>query len=597
MKKLICLLLSMLFVATTFAQNKQEADLAEQYFIDDEFESALELYTKLFKQSPEEPFALRIVGCYENLGQFEEAIKFIDKQLKRKTAYVIYPFLKAQLLEKTGEFKDAEKLYKTSIEKDLINHGHFIRVGSFLYQAGRLPLALDTYLQGRKRLKDKYLFNEEVANIHLQLGDYGAATEEYLSAYYQNPGVQSSVNLNILNMVQPDSQEEIEQTLLKAVDKRPNDEGLRTMLFEFYVLAENFYEAFIQVKAADRLFKGEGDRVFSFGKTMRNNKRYSLSNKAFEYIIEKRKNSGYYFQAHMEKAINSELEAFEQLPVDRVAIDQAVKDYGILLDEFGRNPAYFDAIIRRARLLVFYLFDLDLALSELRQITEMNLGIEQRAEANLLIGDILLMKKEYNEAKVTYTQVSQRFRDRQLGTLAKFKLAELAYYKGEFSLAEALLSAIKDNTDTDISNDAIRLNLIIIDNTGLDTTTTALEMFANAQLLVYQRNYAEAMVALDSLAFAFPNHSLADEILWEKAQLHLKQNEIQKSLEYIDRVLNQFSTDIYGDDALYTKARIYDYNLKDQETAVKHYLEFLTLFPGSLYSVEVRKRVRALRKT
>ena len=104
------------------------------------------------------------------------------------------------------------------------------------------------------------------------------------------------------------------------------------------------------------------------------------------------------------------------------------------------------------------------------------------------------------------------------------------------------------------------------------------------------------MSILDTLAYSYPNHTLADEILWEKAQIHLKQNNIPVALDYIDRLLNQFSTDIYGDDALYTKARIYDYNRGDQETAVKHYLELLTLFPGSLFSVEVRKRVRALRK-
>ena len=61
-------------------------------------------------------------------------------------------------------------------------------------------------------------------------------------------------------------------------------------------------------------------------------------------------------------------------------------------------------------------------------------------------------------------------------------------------------------------------------------------------------------------------------------------------------ILNEFGTDIYGDDALYTKARIYDYTLKDPEAAMKFYLEFLTQYPGSLYSVEVRKRIRALRQ-
>ena len=54
--------------------------------------------------------------------------------------------------------------------------------------------------------------------------------------------------------------------------------------------------------------------------------------------------------------------------------------------------------------------------------------------------------------------------------------------------------------------------------------------------------------------------------------------------------------DIWGDDALYTKARIYDYTLKDQEKAMQLYLDFLLKYDGSLYIVEVRKRIRELRK-
>ncbi|MEO0473290.1 MAG: tetratricopeptide repeat protein [Bacteroidota bacterium] len=248
--------------------------------------------------------------------------------------------------------------------------------------------------------------------------------------------------------------------------------------------------------------------------------------------------------------------------------------------------------------MVFYLNQLDEAKKELQELIRQrnNLSLEEWAKASLLVGDIQLIQQEYDQAKLTYTQVSDAFKDRQMGALAKYKLGQLAYYKGEFNLSQALLGSIKDNTSNDISNDAIKLNLLIIDNTGLDTTTTALEMFAQAQLFTYQRQYSESIDLLDSLAYRFPNHTLADEILWEKSNIFLKQNDIASAMQFIDRILNEFQLDIYGDDALYTKARIYDYSMNDQETALKHYLEFLTLFPGSLFSVEVRKRIRELRK-
>lgn len=585
-----------MIVLPIIAQPAAEAQLAEQYFVDEEYESALELYDKLYKNSEEELYGMRLVACYEALDQYDEALKFLDRASKRQSRIVIFPVLKALLLEKTGDFKGAEKLYKDIIEKKLLIEGHFVRVGSYLYQEGRLDLAQRVYKRGRKKLKDDYIFSSEIANIHSQLGEFEEATNEYLNKYYENKSNLSSVTLDILNMVSPSSQNVIEQTLIQAADKKQSDQGLRTILYEFYVLAEDFYEAFIQVKAIDRLFKEDGARVYQFGETMRNNKEYDLSNDAFDYIIERRKNSIYNKQAYEEKAINGELKAFEQIPVDINAVRQAVSDYGELLDNFGRTPTYFNAIYRRANLMVFYLFDLDNALSELQRIVSQQIRPEQWAEAKLLIGDILLMQKDYNSSKLTYTEVSERFRDTPMGGLAKYKLGTLAYYKGEFQLAQALLSAIKDNTHNDISNDAIKLNLNIIDNTGLDTTTTALEIFAQAQLLSYQRNYDDAISLMDSVAYNFPNHSLADEILWEKSQIALKRDNITLALDYLERILSEFPEDIYGDDALYIKARLHDYNLGQQENAMKLYTDFLMTYPGSLYSVEVRKRIRELRK-
>ncbi|MEL6624884.1 MAG: tetratricopeptide repeat protein [Bacteroidota bacterium] len=584
-------------IVSVGAQTAAEAELADRYYADGEYEAAFELYDKLYKKNQEENTARRIVSCYEALNEYGEALKFLDRVIRRDDR-PIYPILKAGILEKTGQPKEAEKLYEDVISKSIKKEGEVIGIGSFLYQQGRLTWALKVYKKGRQITRNPYAFANEVANIHLQLGEFAQATEEYLKLYYANPQNYSAANLSILNMVGPPSQNEIEQALLRAVDKRPSDRGLRNMVFEFYVLAENFMEAFVQVKSIDRLFKQEGERVYNFAETMRNNKEYALSNKAYDYIINRHKNSPFFFQAHFQKAINNELKAFDQVPVDKASVEAAVDAYKELLNTFGRKPEYYDPVYRMSRLMVFYLFDLDNALEELENLTASRQGLPQDrwAEARLLIGDIQLMQQDFNKSKLTYTEVSDIYRDRQLGALAKYKLSELAYYKGEFNLAQALLGAIKDNTSNDISNDAIKLNLTIMDNTGLDSTTTALEMFANAQLLTYQRDYEASLSLLDSLAYKFPSHPLADEILWEKATIYLNQNEIERALSFIDRILDQFPTDIYGDDALYTKAQIYDLTLSDPDKAMELYISFLASYPGSLYSVEVRKRIRTLRQ-
>jgi len=594
--------LSLLFIVLTLisgtlsAQVGAEAALAEQYYLDGEYESALELFEKVHKKGPQEKFVIRIVGCHEKLGQFDKALQFLDKEIKRNPNSPQYAVYQGRVYEKVGDFDQANALFEDVIQKQLKSQGDYSQIGALFYKEGKLDEALSTYQQGRKKLKASFLFATEIANIHFQQGEYEKATNEYLNDYYENPNNQSSSNMNILYMVNDDSREDIERALIQAIDRKPSDKGLRTILFEFYVMAEDFYEAFTQVKSLDKFFKEDGNRVYKFAETMRNSKKYTLSNKAYDYIIEKKKESRYFYLAHIEKAVNSELKAFDQIPYDTTAIREAVMTYETLLEEFGRQPQYFNAIYRRSNLLVFYLFDLQTALTELNGIVDQKIGRNDWAKAKLLIGDILLMQKEYNKAKLTYTEVENIFKDRQIGALSKYKLAQLSYYKGDFEYSQARLGSIKDNTSNDISNDAIKLNLLIMDNTGLDSTTTALEIFASAQLLVYQRNFDEALSILDSLAYNFPNHPLSDEILWEKVNVYIKLNDVTTALGFIDKVLESYKEDIYGDDALYTKARIYDYTMKDHEQALKLYISFLSTFPGSLYSVEVRKRVRELRK-
>lgn len=599
MKYHILIFFFLLNIFTAFAQDN-EAALAEQYFLDKEYDSALEMYEKLYKKEPKEMYVNRIMSCYEAGRRFEDAALFMDKAIKKQPDMVLYPVMKASLLEKTGNMEQAMALYKEIIEKKLRTESDFQQVATYLYKTGKLEEAEATYIEGRKRLKNPTLFNEEMGRIYEVQGMTEKATNEYINEYYNHRETFENMNLVILNMAgnSKNADDAIEKVLLNEVERNPGDLGVRKILYEFYVLVKNFQEAFIQVKSIDKFFREDGQRVFKFAETMRNNKLYDLSNQAYDYIIQNKPNSPYFQNAFFEKATNGELRAFEQIPPDAKSIQDAVTAYSDLLAKFGKRTAYFSAIYRKANLEVFYLNQLDTALADLNYAVNnlRDLPREEWSKAKLLIADILLIKKDYNSAKLIYNEVSEAFKDRQTGALAKFRLAQMAYYKGEFEMATGLLSAIKDNTSNDISNDAIQLNLRIIDNTGLDSVTTALAMFAQAQLLIYQRDYTQGMALMDSMLYKYPNHSLTDEVYWEKANIYLKENDIIKTIEFLDKILSNFKEDIYGDDALYTKARLFDYNMKDKEGALKYYLDFLTSYPGSLYSVEVRKRIRELRK-
>ena len=75
----------------------------------------------------------------------------------------------------------------------------------------------------------------------------------------------------------------------------------------------------------------------------------------------------------------------------------------------------------------------------------------------------------------------------------------------------------------------------------------------------------------------------------------MRQGKFTEAGEHLQKLLDNYSFDILGDDALFKLAELNEIYLNDSEKAKQLYEELLTKFPGSLFTVEARKRFRKLR--
>jgi tetratricopeptide (TPR) repeat protein len=207
----------------------------------------------------------------------------------------------------------------------------------------------------------------------------------------------------------------------------------------------------------------------------------------------------------------------------------------------------------------------------------------------------MLLSNKVWTALLYYSQVEKDFKENPLGHEAKLRRAKIAYYQGDFDWAQAQLDVLKASTSKLISNDAMQLSLLITDNFGLDTSEIPMQIFARADLLFYQNNFVQCHLSLDSILNIFQGHSLTDEILFRKSEIYLKTNKIQKAVESLEKIIEEFSYDILADDAIFTLAGIFQEKIKDNEKAKGLYEKILTEHKGSIYSAEARKRFRKLR--
>ena len=139
------------------------------------------------------------------------------------------------------------------------------------------------------------------------------------------------------------------------------------------------------------------------------------------------------------------------------------------------------------------------------------------------------------------------------------------------------------------------LSLLITDNMGLDTSTHAMEMYARADFLAFQKKWEASTNTLDSLLINFSGHTLSDEVIYKKAEISMYTKNYSQAISYFQEVAENYFYDILADDALFQWAKLTEEHLKDTEKAQILYERILLEYNGSIYTSEARKRFRILR--
>ena len=120
-------------------------------------------------------------------------------------------------------------------------------------------------------------------------------------------------------------------------------------------------------------------------------------------------------------------------------------------------------------------------------------------------------------------------------------------------------------------------------------------MYARADLLFYRNLDSLSVLSLDSISKEFPAHSLSDDILFKKYKIAMKKFQYENAASHLQAILDGYSMDVLADDALFKLAELNELYLKNKDKAKQLYEDMLTKYPGSLYTVEARKRFRRLR--
>ncbi len=576
----------------------QEAQLAQQYFRDGEYEKAAVLYEKLYKQSNFNDFYFdRYVESLLAMDAFDECEQVIKKQLRRDPDNVQLYVTYGKLYERQVLDDKAEEQYRLAIEKLPKDQFVITRLANTFMVLTKYGLAIETYERGSELLRDKEAFAYNLGELYRRKGDSAKMIESYLNSIEANPGRANSVKSIFQRYLLPEDYQELQAQLYTRIQANPNAEFYPEMLSWVFIQQKDYRNAFRQARALDRRFRENGGRVFRIGEIAANDKAYEAAIMAYDYIVtEKGPSSTFYIDAKRESLRCKRRQLVEGYDYSPEELEQLEQEYESFLNEFGRSKVTANIILELAELEALYINDLDKAISLLREMIEypnVNPAIQAMGKINL--ADYYLMQGERWEATLLYSQVDKAFKEDQLGHEARFRNAKLSYFTGDFQWAQAQFDILKASTSKLIANDALDLSVFIMDNLGLDTSATALQLYADAELLVFQNRFDDAFLKLDTLEREFPDHSLKDDVLYLEARISRKKREYEKAAGLLQAIIDNHPEEIRADNAIYELAQLYETHLGGQEKAMTLYETLFIDYSGSTFAVEARKRYRILR--
>ncbi len=605
MKYFLFILLFFFTVAGVVGQDKQnqiqtQSNLAFQYYNARDFERAEPLLYQVYELTKNSTYFKYYLDCLIQLEKYDEAIQKIQLELKnqkseRSEFYVHWGYL----LKTQKKVDEAKQRYEKAIEILPDNRNEYAMLANAFLQWQEYEYAKQTYLKG-EQIMGHGVFDYELARVYSYLRDYDNMMEKYLDMVKfdekQLPRVQSGLSSSMRLDIDDEMLDFFREQVLKRIQANPEVIGYNRLLIWFFLQENKFSGALRQSIALDKRTGQEDAQIVQLGYMALNNKKYDDAQKAFDYLIGKGKENPFYAQSFALKIHSSYLHFTNELSGNREEGEKIAAQFKEGLEFLGINVTTLNLVQEYAHLLAFYLDESDEAIDFLKRTLEIpNLKPEEWGRLKTEMADIYIYDDDPWEATLIYSQVIDGNKTNALGDEVKLKKAKLGYYLGNFSWAKAQLDVLKASTSKLTANDAMELSLMIGNNLNLDTTAIPLTMFSRADLLFFQNKNTEAMVILDGLTKTYPQHSLVDDILYRKAKIEIEQQNYAIAAQHLERIVNEFSYDLLGDDATFMLAELYNYNLGQQEKAKDLYKEILTRYPGSVFIEESREKYRQLR--
>jgi len=580
-------------------QRVSEERLANQFYRNQEWEKAGELYLKLYQNYKSQHYFSYYLNCLIQLKEYDEAENQLKSEIKNNNRIASFQVDLGYIYLLQGDQRKARRIFDQLIKSLTPERNQIAVIANAFRSRGLYEYALQAYDFGHTSKTVDYPFYLEKASLFQFQGDYESAFENYLLQVEYQPQHLDLIKSRFQNILMMDIDNSMadllrEKLMLRAQSQ--SDNMLYGELLIWFSLQQKDYEiALIQAKALDRR---EGDRdpqILDLAHISMENRAYDVALQGFEYVANKGQNSAYYIPAYVGYLQARYLIAKQQNQYDIAIYNQLSEDIEEAFQKLGFNAELYPLLITQSSIYAYEQGKSEAAISLLEKGLMLPLNSQEEALVKLQLADIYLFIDEVWEATLVYSQIEKKMKDEPVGHEARFRNATLRYYIGEFGWAAMQLDVLKAATSKLIANDAMKLSLKIQDILIEDTTGKTLKALSHAELLSFQQQDKQAKHLLDSLLLIAQNPVITAYTLITSAELATNAKEFNKADSLLKLLFVTYPESYLADEAIFKSGLIQEYNLENESLAKERYQLIIDNYPASIYIAEARRRYRELR--
>lgn len=582
------LFLTLTFFVSYLAYSQNNSSLAENYFREGEYEKASQLFETLEKNNPFNiRYLKRLTTCYQETNNYEKAEELLQQKLLNNPSQLYLRIEIGYNFDRQKKTVLAKKEYDFAIEAIDSNPSLGRVMGRMFQQNNLLDYAIAAYSKTMK-LNKNASYEFQIAQIYGEKGEFEKMFDSYIQLIDKDENYLEGVQRYISKYINEDATYSnniaFKKSLLKKSVSNPKD-AWNKLLSWLFTKQKEYNKAFIQERALFNRNPDDIQTLFRLGKIAFENNDKITAKKCFDFIL---KNTNF-----IEEKLTAELYLL------KIVINNSEKDYTSLfkkvLQGYGINRNTLGIQLEFASYLTFKKNNPLEAIKVLEKAISLSSSKFKTAEIKLKLGEVLVFTGRFNKALLYFSQVQTQLKNHPLSQEARFKVAQTSFFKGDFKWAKSQLKILKSSTTQLIANDAVDLFLIISDNEPKDSIPSGLKDFAKADLLAYQNKNIEAILIYSSIIANYQGQNIEDEALFNQATLYLKENQYNKAISNLLKIISIDTEGILVDDSYYLLADIYKDKIKNLQKASEYYQKIIFDKPSSIYLVNARKKYREIR--